>query len=226
MHNLNIDIKKTNRKKTVSFQIEKGIVKILVPKHLDKSRIDKLIKSKSKWIKTKLSKVDQILPYRKKDYVSGEDFLYLGKHYRLKILKGKKYNIELTDKYLKITIKSHTKDNKIKRLLKKWYFNNADNYLSELTNELSKKTGINFRSVKVRNYKSRWGSCSSNGKIYYNWKIIMAPIRIIKYVICHELAHLKVHNHSPKFWMLLRSMYPNLDDAKTWLIKNKNTLDI
>jgi len=226
MHNLNIDIKKTNRKKTVSFQIEKGIVKILVPKHLDKSRIDKLIKSKSKWIKTKLSKVDQILPYRKKDYVSGEDFLYLGKHYRLKILKGKKYNIELTDKYLKITIKSHTKDNKIKRLLKKWYFNNADNYLSELTNEISKKTGLNYRSVKVRNYKSRWGSCSSNGKIYYNWKIIMAPIRIIKYVICHELAHLKVYNHSPKFWMLLRSMYPNLDDAKTWLIKNKNTLDI
>ena len=226
MHNLNIDIKKTNRKKTVSFQIEKGIVKILVPKHLDKSRIDKLIKSKSKWIKTKLSKVDQILPYRKKDYVSGEDFLYLGKHYRLKVLKGKKYNIELTDKYLKITIKSHTKDNKIKRLLKKWYFNNADNYLSELTNEISKKTGLNYRSVKVRNYKSRWGSCSSNGKIYYNWKIIMAPIRIIKYVICHELAHLKVHNHSPKFWMLLRSMYPNLDDAKTWLIKNKNTLDI
>lgn len=226
MHNLNIDIKKTNRKKTVSFQIEKGIVKILVPKHLDKSRIDKLIKSKSKWIKTKLLKVDQILPYRKKDYVSGEDFLYLGKHYRLKILKGKKYNIELIDKYLKITIKSHTKDNKIKRLLKKWYFNNADNYLSELTNEISKKTGLNYRSVKVRNYKSRWGSCSSNGKIYYNWKIIMAPIRIIKYVICHELAHLKVHNHSPKFWMLLRSMYPNLDDAKTWLIKNKNTLDI
>ena len=170
--------------------------------------------------------MDQILPYRKKDYVSGEDFLYLGKHYRLKILKGKKYNIELTDKYLKITIKSHTKDNKIKRLLKKWYFNNADNYLSELTNEISKKTGLNYRSVKVRNYKSRWGSCSSNGKIYYNWKIIMAPIRIIKYVICHELAHLKVHNHSPKFWMLLRSMYPNLDDAKTWLIKNKNTLDI
>jgi len=226
MHNLNIDIKKTNRKKTVSFQIEKGIVKILVPKHLDKSRIDKLIKSKSKWIKTKLLKVNQILPYRKKDYVSGEDFLYLGKHYRSKILKGKKYNIELTDKYLKITIKSHTKDNKIKRLLKKWYFNNADNYLSELTNEISKKTGLNYRSVKVRNYKSRWGSCSSNGKIYYNWKIIMAPIRIIKYVICHELAHLKVHNHSPKFWMLLRSMYPNLDDAKTWLIKNKNTLDI
>ena len=226
MHNFNIDIKKTNRKKTVSFQVVKERVKVLVPKHLNQSRIDKLIKSKSKWIKTKLSKVDQILPYRKKDYVSGEDFLYMGKHYRLKVLKGKKYNIELTDKYLKITIKSHTKDNKIKRLLKKWYFNNADNYLSELTNELSKKTGINFRSVKVRNYKSRWGSCSSSGKIFYNWKLIMAPTRIIQYVVFHELAHLKVHSHSPKFWRLLKSYYPNIEDAKSWLIQNKNRLEI
>jgi len=226
MHNFNIDIKKTNRKKTVSFQVVKERVKVLVPKHLNQSRIDKLIKSKSKWIKTKLSKVDQILPYRKKDYVSGEDFLYMGKHYRLKVLKGKKYNIELTDKYLKITIKSHTKDNKIKRLLKKWYFNNADNYLSELTNEISKKTGINFRSVKVRNYKSRWGSCSSSGKIFYNWKIIMAPTRIIQYVVFHELAHLKVHNHSPKFWRLLKSYYPDIEDAKSWLIQNKNRLEI
>ena len=226
MHNFNIDIKKTNRKKTVSFQVVKERVKVLVPKHLNQSRIDKLIKSKSKWIKTKLSKVDQILPYRKKDYVSGEDFLYMGKHYRLKILKGKKYNIELTDKYLKLTIKSLTKHGKIKRLLNKWYFNNADNYLSELTNELSKKTGINFRSVKVRNYKSRWGSCSSSGKIFYNWKLIMAPTRIIQYVVFHELSHLKVHNHSPKFWRLLKSLYPNIEDAKSWLIQNKNRLEI
>ena len=226
MYNFNINIKKTDRKKTVSFQVERGLVKVLVPRHLDKTKLNNIIKSKSKWIQNKLSKVDEILPSRKKDYVSGEDFMYLGKHYKLKIIKGKKYNIKLSDKYLTIIIKSHTKDDKIKRILKNWYFDNAENYLKEITSELSLKYDLDFKSVKVRNYKSRWGSCSSNGKIYYNWKIIMAPIRIIKYVICHELAHLKVHNHSPKFWMLLRSMYPNLDDAKTWLIKNKNTLDI
>ena len=125
MHNFNIDIKKTNRKKTVSFQVVKERVKVLVPKHLNQSRIDKLIKSKSKWIQNKISKQTQILSFRKKDYVSGEDFLYLGRHYRLKVIVGKKYNIELTDKYLMLTIKKHTKNEKIKRLLKKWYFNNA-----------------------------------------------------------------------------------------------------
>ena len=77
MHNFNIDIKKTNRKKTVSFQVVKERVKVLVPKYLNQSRIDKLIKSKSKWIQNKISKQTQILSFRKKDYVSGEDFLYL-----------------------------------------------------------------------------------------------------------------------------------------------------
>ncbi len=95
MHNFSIDIKRTDRKKTVSFQVERGLVKVLIPKHLDKIKLDKIIKSKSKWIKNKLSKVDEILPYRKKDYVSGEDFMYQGKHYKLKVIKGKKYNVKL-----------------------------------------------------------------------------------------------------------------------------------
>ena len=88
MHNFSIDIKRTDRKKTVSFQVERGLVKVLIPKHLDKIKLDKIIKSKSKWIKNKLSKVDEILPYRKKDYVSGEDFMYQGKHYKLKVIKA------------------------------------------------------------------------------------------------------------------------------------------
>ena len=226
MHNFNIDIKKTNRKKTISFQVVKERVKVLVPKHLNQSRIDKLIKSKSKWIQNKISKQTQILSFRKKDYVSGEDFLYLGRHYRLKVIVGKKYNIELTDKYLRLTIKKHTKNEKIKGLLKKWYFNNANSYLNDLTTQLSQKTGLNFKSVKVRNYKSRFGSCSSSGKIFYNWKLIMAPTRIIQYVVYHELAHLKVHNHSPKLWRLLKSYYPNIEDVKSWLIQNKNRLEI
>ena len=58
------------------------------------------------------------MPFRKKDYVSGEDFMYLGKHFKLKVLQGRKYKVKLSDKYLTITIKSHTKDDKIKRLLK------------------------------------------------------------------------------------------------------------
>ena len=226
MHNFSINIKRTDRKKTVSFQVERGLVKVLVPKNLDKTKLNKIIKSKSKWIKNKLSKVDEILPYRKKDYVSGEDFMYLGKHYKLKVIKGGKYKVKLSDKYLTLTIKSHTKDEKIKRLLKNWYFENADNYLKEITSELSLKNNLNFKSVKVRNYRLRWGSCSSIGSIFYNWKIIMAPKKIIKYIVLHELAHTKFHNHSPRFWSYLKSIYEDIEYSKNWLVKNKNLLEV
>jgi predicted metal-dependent hydrolase len=226
MDNFNINIKKTDRKKTVSFQVEKGLVKILVPKNLDKTKLDNIIKSKSKWIKNKLSKVDEILPHKKKYYVSGEDFMYFGKHYKLKIIKGKKYNIKLSDKYLTIIIKSHTKDDKIKRILKNWYFESADKYLKVITSELSLKYDLNFKSVKVRNYKSRWGSCSSIGSIFYNWKIIMAPKKVIRYVVLHELAHTKIHNHSPRFWSYLKSIYEDINYPKAWLKINKNTLEM
>ena len=226
MHNFSIRIKRTDRKKTVSFQVERGLVKVLAPKHLEKAKLDKIIKSKSKWIKNKLSKVDEILPYRKKDYVSGEDFMYLGKHYKLKVIKGQKYNVKLSDKYLTLTIKSHTKDEKIKRLLKNWYFENADNYLKEITSELSLKNNLNFKSVKVRNYRSRWGSCSSVGSIFYNWKIIMAPKKIIRYVVLHELAHTKFHNHSPRFWSYLKSINEDIEYSKNWLVKNKKLLEV
>ena len=226
MHNFSINIKRSDRKKTVSFQVERGLVKVLAPKHLDKVKLDKIIKSKSKWIKNKLSKIDEILPYRKKDYVSGEDFMYLGKHYKLKVIKGQKYNVKLSDKYLTLDIKLHTKDEKIKRLLKKWYFENAEKYLKEITSELSLKNNLNFKSVKVRNYRSRWGSCSSIGSIFYNWKIIMAPKKIIRYVVLHELAHTKFHNHSPRFWSYLKSKYGDIEYSKNWLVKNKNLLEI
>lgn len=226
MHNFSINIKRTDRKKTVSFQVERGLVKVLAPKHLEKVKLDKIIKSKSKWIKNKLSKVDEILPYRKKDYVSGEDFMYLGKHYKLKVIKGGKYKVKLSDKYLTLTIKSHTKDEKIKRLLKNWYLENADKYLKEITSELSLKNNLNFKSVKVRNYRSRWGSCSSIGNIFYNWKIIMAPKKVINYIVLHELAHTKIHNHSPKFWIYLKSICEDINYSKKWLIINRNLLEI
>lgn len=226
MNEFNIDIEKTDRKKTISFQVEKGLVRVLVPKHLNQTKINDIIKSKSRWIKKKLLKVNEILPIKKKDYVSGEDFLFIGKHYKLKVVTGTKYNVDINDKYLKITVKSNTKEEKIKRILKNWYFNTADNYLKILTRDLSKKYNLKFKSVKVRNYRSRWGSCSSAGNIFYNWKIIMAPKKIIKYIILHELVHTKIHNHSPKFWLHLKSIYDDINYPKDWLIKNKNLLEI
>ena len=225
-NNIAINVHRTDRLKTVSIQVSRGKVKISVPKNLEQFKIDKILKSKSKWIKKKLFLQSKITSFRNKEYVSGEDFLYLGRHYRLKIIIGKKYNTEFKDGYLKITVKNRSNTQKIKRLIKKWYLEKAQLHLNKMTLDLSKELGVDFHSVKVRNYIARWGSCSSTGKIFYNWRIIMAPVKIINYVVLHELVHLKEHNHSKRFWKLLKSYYSDLDYAKQWLVYNSHTLKI
>ena len=225
-NNIAIDVHRTDRLKTVSIQVSRGKVKISVPKNLEQFKIDKILKSKSKWIKKKLFLQSKITSFRNKEYVSGEDFLYLGKHYRLKIIIGQKYNTEFKDGYLKVTVKDKSNTQKIKRLIKRWYLEKAQLHLNKMTLDLSKELGVDFHSVKVRNYIARWGSCSSTGKIFYNWRIIMAPAKIINYVVLHELVHLKEHNHSKRFWKLLKSHYSNIDYAKQWLVYNGYTLTI
>ena len=225
-NNIAINVHRTDRLKTVSIQVSRGKVKISVPKNLEQFKIDKILKSKSKWIKKKLFLQSKITPFRNKEYVSGEDFLYLGRHYRLKVIMGQKYNTEFKDGYLKITVKNRSNTQKIKRLIRRWYLEKAQLHLNKMTLDLSKELNVDFRSVKVRNYNSRWGGCSSTGKIFYNWRIIMAPVKIINYVVLHELVHLKEHNHSKRFWKLLKSYYSDLDYAKQWLVYNSHTLKI
>ena len=225
-NNIAIDIMRTQRRKSISITIADNRVKIAVPYHLPQDQIDKLLKKKSKWIKEKLFVQSQIQPARKKDYVSGEDFLYLGRHYRLKVLLGKKYLVELKNGYLTVYVKDKSKTAKTKRLIKQWYLKQASIYLIKKTEQLASTLSLTFNFTKVREYKSRWGSCSTSGNIFYNWRLVMAPPKIIEYVVFHELMHLKEHNHSPKFWKMLRSAYPDLDTAKQWLVYNGHTLHI
>ena len=81
-------------------------------------------------------------------------------------------------------------------------------------------------SIRVKNYKSRWGSCSAKGDISYNWKIIFAPSKIIDYLIIHELSHLVFFNHSKRFWLKVEEYQPDFKENRKWLKDNSYKLDI
>jgi predicted metal-dependent hydrolase len=82
------------------------------------------------------------------------------------------------------------------------------------------------KSVGIKSYKARWGSCSSKEKVDFNWKIIMASNRIVDYVVAHELCHLKHHDHSPKFWKAVEKLIPDYAICKEWLKDNAKRLEI
>ena len=77
--------------------------------------------------------------------------------------------------------------------------------------------GVQPGRVTVRDQKSRWGSCSSKHNLNFNWKLIMAPPQALDYVVVHELCHLKIFNHSPRFWALVGSCMPDYEVWKKWL---------
>ncbi len=90
--------------------------------------------------------------------------------------------------------------------------------------ELAKKTGKKIKSIKFKDTKSRWGSCSSDGNLSFSWRIMMAPRLVIFYLVAHEVAHLVEMNHGPDFWRLCEELCPQMDKAKAWLKRNGPSL--
>lgn len=223
---ISIDINRSLKLKSISIKIKKNCIKITTPLFLSNKKIDELLKKKVNWIKKQLHIQSIIHPLINKTYLNGEEFKYIGQTYKLQILQGVKYSVKIQDDLLIVTVKNIEDTLKIKRLIKKWFQEQSASYFKENIFYYSKKNDLNVKSVKVREYKARWGSCSINGDISFNWRLIMAPPHIIEYVIIHELMHIIEHNHSFRFWDLVRSQYPNVKDAKKWLIYNGHTLNI
>ena len=101
--------------------------------------------------------------------------------------------------------------------LRKWLFDEAKHDLDARVMAHTKKLGLRFKRIAVRDQTSRWGSCSTTGVLSFSWRLILAPPLILDYVAAHEAAHLAEMNHGPKFWALVKKAMPELDAAKTWL---------
>ena len=223
-----VEVIRTDRKKSVSIYFEKDSVKVRVPKSLSERRIRELITRRAPWIKKKIKEVLDRPSVKQKEYVSGETFLYLGRNYRLKVSRGEENSIKLKGGYLVATtlINDRSPEETIRSMLVSWYRQHAENRLGEKTDRLAKIVGVLPNSIKVRDYKSRWGSCSSSGDISYNWKIILTPHRIVDYVIVHELCHLLEHNHSRQYWKHVERYVSDWRDCRDWLKMNSRSLTI
>lgn len=218
LNGITAEVKRSNRTKSATITVEEGKVCVVVPSQLEHERITKLLKDKNRWIKEKISLHHEAQPKSTKQFVSGESFSYLGRNYRLKVQQGNYQPIKLVNGRFAITLRAG-KDNPdlIQDSLFSWYKQHAEIKLKEKSNRYAELIGVSFHSVGLKNYKSRWGSCTVDGDITFNWKVIMAPNRIVDYVVIHELCHLIHHDHSPKFWREVERVMPDYDECKEWL---------
>lgn len=220
------EVKRTNRTKSATITVEEGKVYVVVPRQLENERITKLLKDKKRWIKEKIALHREAQPKSTKQFVSGESFSYLGRNYRLKVHQGNYQPIKLINGRFAITLRAGVENpDLIQDSLFSWYKQHAELKFNEKAKRYSKMMGVKFNSVGLKDYKSRWGSCSVEGDITFNWKIIMAPNRIVDYVVVHELCHLVHHDHSPKFWREVERTMPNYTECKEWLKQHGASLE-
>jgi predicted metal-dependent hydrolase len=113
----------------------------------------------------------------------------------------------------------------IKKRLVNWYFSSASGLAAQRLRRYRNMLNIEPAGIIIRNQQKRWGSCSSTGVLRFNWRIAMAPVSIIDYVIVHELCHLKEKNHSREFWRQVSLAVPDYQKRRKWLKENSASLN-
>lgn len=111
-----------------------------------------------------------------------------------------------------------------KEQLEKWYRKEAFAVISEKAGEYAESLSVHFESIRIKDQRSRWGSCSSQGNLNFNWRILLAPEPVCDYVIIHELCHLVFMDHSANFWNLVESICPGYKQYRKWLKENGKQL--
>jgi predicted metal-dependent hydrolase len=225
-NDLSVEVVRTKRRKTASIKIIDGSVQVIVPEKLSNGRIEELVRKRTPWIRKKLREQSQAVTPKPKEYVSGESFTYLGRNYRLKVSRGTDREVKLKGGYLEVGLPKKPKDGDIRSALVEWYEQHALERLTEKTNRYAGIMGVSPNSISVRDYKARWGSCSSKGEISYNWRIIIAPHHIVDYVVVHELCHLKHPNHSPAYWKSVKREVSDYEVCRQWLKEHGSNLVI
>ena len=223
-YNFNISIKRTNRLKTVSLKVKNQEVVLSVPKFVTDSEIDNIIERKINWIRNKLA-IEKTNRFNiKRKYENGEKFLYFGSEYSLKIKHSNSDNVYLDNNIMIVEVNNNSKAVHIRNILNNWYIAESKKYLIKTTNYYEVLIGVSVNKLIFGKYKSKWGSCNSKKTISYDWRIIMAPLEVIHYLIIHELCHIKHLNHSNDFWKTVEKYMANYKLQKKWLKTNSSKL--
>ena len=223
MNSIKIDQLIRSHRKTIGLQITNDARLIVrAPFYASEDYIYKLLGKKEAWIRSKLDyfkeRQNKVLARR---FEPGEEFLFLGQAYPLVVVENLPKAVVLDGSLMIAAVAlGNARDH-----LENWYRAHALAYISEKTQYYAQLAGgLRYESVRINGATTRWGSCGYTNGLNFTWRLIMAPERVVDYVIIHELMHLKQKNHSRKFWAEVGLMRPDYKEDERWLRKNGHLL--
>lgn len=213
---LQLEVRRSERRKALQLTVDRGGELIVsAPPEVSHETLADFVRLKRFWIYTKLAEKElRQQPQGQKEFVSGEAFSYLGRNYRLQLVRAQELPLKLRAGrfYLLRSEAPRGRDHFIA-----WYSDHGRPWLARRSEPWCRRMSLTPKSIDLRELGYRWGSCSKSGAMNFHWATMLLPPSIIDYVIVHELAHLQHHNHTPEFWKLVARTLPDFAERKTWL---------
>lgn len=212
-----------------------GRVRVSCARSTSVKEIKSFLKDHWQWIQKQLKEQEKIRKkYPLKKFCGGELFLFQGKQLQLKYknvflksngISKKGFYVEKNNLIYLWDKMDDLSMGVLKKELRDFYETTGKKLLQKALDVFSSRMRLVPRSVRMGSQRSLWGSCSSEGAISLNWRLVVAPPEVMNYVVIHELAHLEYLNHSPAFWSLVFRFCPNYRKYERWLGQNTYAAD-
>jgi predicted metal-dependent hydrolase len=210
----------TNRK-TTDIVIERdGVIVVRPPADYSPEQVDAVVESKRMWIYRNLAEWHVLNASAvKRELVNGETFLYLGRSYRLSLVADQDCDVMLKEGRFCLDRKLVDKGGATAAevAFQNYYTEKGLQRINDRVAYYAPKVGVKPSSVKVRDMGYRWASCNKTDGLAFHWKCMMAPPKIIDYIVVHELCHIHHRNHSDAYWNEVDKIMPDYRERKDWL---------
>lgn len=217
-------------RKTIDIVIERdGVISVRPPKHYTPEQVDAVVESKRLWIYRNLAEwKDLNATAVAREWVNGETFLYLGGAYRLTLVSGQNRPLALKDGRFCLSreVIECGGIQAARKTFEQFYADKGYQRLANRAAYFAPKVGVEVAAIRVKDMGYRWASCGRSGTLNFHWKCMMAPPRIIDYIVVHELCHFHHRNHTDAFWNEVDKVLPDWRERKEWLRKRGASLDI
>ena len=218
--NIKFNVVFKNRK-TMEIAVEPpNNITVTAPIETTEKQLIEKVRCKGSWIIQKLYTFKHMhyMPIER-EYVNGESFMYLGRNYSLQIEvdeRIKKPEVKLFRG--KFIVKSKNKNEDIiRKAMEEWYRDKAKELIGLRIKYYQRFFSLEPKSIKIKEQKKRWGSCTSQNELLFNWRCIMAKSNALDYIVVHEMCHMHHKDHSKEFWELVASVMPDYEARKDWL---------
>ncbi|MGZ3680043.1 MAG: M48 family metallopeptidase [Ktedonobacterales bacterium] len=202
-------------------------LEVVVPRGVGIARVEAVLREKESWIIRTLRRVaEETTRSAPPPLTDGRILTFAGREIRLAVTSGApagRFRAVLVEDVLALTVATCEQE-VISAALEAWYRRQAKVVFAERLAQCNATYGFAYGRVSIKEQKSRWGSCSRQGNLNFNWRLLLAPLAVLDYVVTHELAHLKEMNHSPRFWQLVARGCPDYLAHRRWLRQHGNEL--